>query len=84
MVVTPTPCAFPPVTAPTGLLIGFPQVYVVPAGTIFPLPSAGVTENALPEQIAADVRLVINGFGFTVTVIVNVSPVQLPATGVTV
>ena len=44
---------------------------------------AGVTVKVAPLQIN-DVIAVIAGFGFTVTVTVNVEPGQLPAVGVTV
>ena len=56
----------------------------MPVGTIFPFPSAGVTENASPEHIVA-VVFSISGVGFTVTVTLNVPPEQDPATiGVTI
>ena len=58
----------------------------MPLGTIFPLPLAGVTEKAVPEQM---VRVVLKtaGFGLTTTVMVKVLPTQLPVSpevGVTV
>ena len=43
----------------------------------------GVTEKALPLQLVAAMA-VIAGTGLTVTITVNVGPVQLPAVGVTV
>jgi len=57
----------------------------VPAGTIPLVMLAGVTVNADSLQ-TVDVIAVIAGFGFTVTVTVNVGPVQVPAgdVGVTV
>ena len=58
-------------------------MYVVPAGTIFPPPSVGVTVKAPPLQIVA-VWLVTDGCGLTVTVTVKLLPVQLPDVGVTV
>lgn len=70
--------------APIGLLMGVPQVYVVPTGTLFPPLFAGVTVKDVPEQIADGVTFAIDGFGFTVTVIVKVFPEQLPEVGVTV
>jgi hypothetical protein len=79
----PVACALPPVTAPAGLLTGFVHVYVVPAGTVLPLPSVGVTVKAVPLHMIA-VWLVIDGFGLTVTVTVNVLPAQVPDVGVTV
>ena len=55
---------------------------MVPAGTISE-PSVGVTENAVPEQVTANVSAIV-GIGFTVTVTSNDAPVQpSPETGVT-
>jgi hypothetical protein len=53
---------------------------------MFPLPLAGVTEKAVPEQM---VRVVLKtvGLGVTTTVMVKVLPTQLPVSpevGVTV
>ena len=76
----------PPVIAPTGLLIGVVHVYVVPLGTIFPLPFVGVTVKAIPEQMVGVVPKT-KGLGFTTTVMVNVLPTQFPVSpevGVTV
>lgn len=56
---------------------------MVPAGTTPLVTFAGVAVNASPLQIVA-VITVIEGFGLTVTVTVNVGPVQLPDVGVTV
>ena len=84
MVLCPIAWALPPVTAPKGLLIGFPQVYVVPAGTIFPLPLVGVTVKVAPEQMGGGISLVMLDLGFTVTVIVKVAPGHPPEVGVTV
>jgi hypothetical protein len=67
----------PPVTA------GANHVYVVPAGTLPFTPLTGVTVNATPLQVAA-VIFVTAGLGFTVTVTVNVEPVQVAVAGVTV
>jgi hypothetical protein len=66
------------------LLTGLLQVYVVPIGTIFPLPFVGVTVNVAPEQIAEGVTSAITGFGLTVIVTVNVLPEHVPEIGVTV
>ena len=79
----PLPLA-PPVTPP--VTTGAVQVYVVLVGTILPLPFAGVKLNPVPLQLLA-VCALIDGLGFTVTVIVNVLPTQLPCApdiGVTV
>lgn len=80
----PDAWALPPVIAPKGLLTGLFQVYVVPAGIIFPLPFAGDTVNDVPEQIAGGDISATKGFGFTVTVMVNIGPGQEPESGVTV
>ena len=68
------------------MLIGVVHVYVVPLGTIFPLPLVGATEKAVPEQM---VRVVLKtvGFGLTTTVMVKLFPTQFPESpevGVTV
>jgi hypothetical protein len=55
----------------------------VPAGTVPLVPFAGVMLNPVPLQMD-DVIAEIAGIGFTVTVIVNALPVQVPETGVTV
>jgi hypothetical protein len=69
-----TPPVIPPVT------FGNDQVYVVPSGIISePL---GVNENELTLQMGAATLFAIVAFGFTVTLIVNVPPVQLPDKGV--
>jgi hypothetical protein len=73
----PAPPVIPPVTT------GATHVYVVPAGTIPFVTLTGVDVNAVPLQVAAFIAL-IAGVGSTVTVTVNVAPVQLPAAGVTV
>ena len=49
-----------------------------------PLPFVGVTVNESPLQIAAGILACIEGLGFTVTVIVKITPSQLPDLGVTV
>ena len=72
-----TPPVIPPVT------VGALQVYVVPAGTTPFVPSTGVAVNEMPLHTAA-VIAVIEGFGLTVTVTVNVLPAQPPDVGVTV
>ena len=62
------------------------QMYVVPVGTILPLPSCGVTRKLVLEQVMV-VMSAITGVGLTVTVRVNGSPMQLPVSpevGVTV
>ena len=71
------PPVIPPVTE------GADQVYVVFAGTRPLVTSTGVSVNVPPLQIVV-LMLVTAGIGLTVTVIVNVAPVQLPETGVTV
>ena len=87
ILVCPVACALPPVIAPTGLLTGAVQVYVVPAGTIVAgALFKGVTVNVLSPHIVA-VCAGITGVGSTVTVTVNGVPGQLPAApevGVTV
>ena len=77
----------PPVTLP--VTTGAAQVYVVFKGTIvytFGFPLVKTVEKVSKLHIAA-VWFGISGFGFTVTVIVNVAPTQFPAipeVGVTV
>src|SRR5450756_1817037 len=71
------PPVIPPVTAGDG------QVYVVDAGTIPLVPSAGDDVKLLPLHIVAFI-LEMAGFGSTVTVTVKVAPVQVPDFGVTV
>ena len=72
-----TPPVNPPVTA------GADQLYNVPEGTIPFIPSVGVTVNVTPLQVTP-VIAAIDTLGFTVTVTVNVAPVQLPDNGVTI
>ena len=62
---------------------GADHVYVVPDGTMFPEPLAGATVNVEPEHIVA-VCVAILGIGSTVTVNVNVAPLQAPDIGVKV
>jgi hypothetical protein len=62
---------------------GADHEYVVPVGTIFPLPFVGATLNAAPEQMAAVCAETV-GVGLTVTVTVNVAPEHEPEIGVTV
>ena len=66
--------------------VGADQLYVVPLGTIFPPLLEGVTVNVPPEQIVAVCEVVIEGFGFTVTVTVKFEPGHGPVgeVGVTV
>ncbi len=66
------------------VLVLMVQVYVVPLGTIVPLPWVGVTEKAVSEQIAVGVIFPITGFGFTLITTVKALPEQLLKTGVTV
>ena len=77
--------AAPPVIPP--VTTGADHVYVVPVGTILPVtPLTGLTVNTLSLQDEV-VCVLTNGFGFTVTVIVNVDPTQFPVSpevGVTV
>jgi hypothetical protein len=79
----PLPAAPPVKPTPAGA----PHAYVVPAGTMVTGGAlTGVTVKVPPLQIVA-VWLGITGFGFMVTVTVNVAPTQLPAApdvGVTV
>jgi hypothetical protein len=68
------------------VLLAIVQVYVVPDGTISPLPFVGDWLNRVPEH---DVLVVfelfaILGFGFTVTATVKVEPIHKPDCGVTV
>ena len=49
---------------------------------MLPEPLLGVTENEVPLQIVG-VCAVTNGFGSTVTVVVNVEPIHVPDVGVT-
>ena len=79
-IVAPLPVV-PPVIPPVTL--GALQLYVVPAGTIPLLPLVGVALNKTPLQPTAVIAL-ITALGLTVTVTVNVAPVQLPDNGVTV
>ena len=71
------PPVMPPVTTGAG------QLYVVPAGTIPFVPFTGVVVNVDPLHTFTVMGL-IAGVGFTVTVTVNVLPVQVPEVGVTV
>ena len=71
----------PPVILP--VTPGALHVYVVPAGTIPFVPFTGVTLKNTPLHDTPVIALIV-AFAFTVTVTVNVAPVQLPDTGVTV
>jgi hypothetical protein len=62
---------------------GADHEYVVPVGTMLPLPFVGATLNAAPEQIAAVCAATV-GVGLTVTVTKNVAPEHEPEIGVTV
>ena len=73
--------ACPPVTPP--VTDGADQVYKVPAGTIPLIPFVGVTVKLIPLQVIA-VIAVTDAVEFTVTVTVNIAPVQLPDNGVTI
>jgi len=80
VILVPVP-AIPPVTPP--VTTAAPHEYVVPAGTTPLVIFIGVEVNVPPLHIVA-VMSVTEGIGLTVTVTVNVAPVQLPAVGVTV
>ncbi len=71
----------PPVIPP--VIVGVDQLYKVPAGTMPFVPFVGVAVKSTPLQ-ATVVMAVITAAGFTFTVTVNVAPVQLPDTGVTI
>ena len=70
------PPVIPPVT------VGVDQLYNVPAGTMPLVPFVGVTAKNTPLHTTV-VIAVITAAGFTFTVTVNIAPVQLPETGVT-
>lgn len=63
VIVLPEPAA-PPVIPP--VTEGAVQVYVVPAGMVFPPPFAGVTEKPVPLQVVT-AWFVIVATGFIVT-----------------
>ncbi len=71
------PPVIPPVT------VGADQLYKVPSGTIPLVLLAGLTVNNTPLQLTV-VIAVITAVGLMVTVTVNVAPVQLPDSGVTI
>ena len=73
----PLPLVMPPVTD------GALQLYNVPAGTIPFTPLIGVILKNTPLQVVPVIAL-ITADGFTVMVIANAAPVQLPDNGVTV
>ena len=76
--------AFVPVDVPViPTTDGADHEYNVPTGTVLPPPFDGVTLNVPPEHIVAVCDWIV-ATGFTVTVTVNVAPVQLPDKGVTV
>ena len=56
---------------------------MVPAGTIPSVPFAGEALNVTPLQTVREIEL-IAGFGLIETVRLNIAPLQLPETGVTV
>jgi hypothetical protein len=67
------------------LVVGRDQEYVVPTGTIFPLPFDGDTVNGVPEQTSVVCVVVMLGIGFTITVTGKLTPGQTPdKLGVTV
>ena len=75
--------SFEPASVPViPVTLGADHEYVVPDGTLS-VPSTGVTVNISPEQITS-VVFAMFGTGSTVTVTVNVLPVHVPETGVTV
>ena len=47
----------PPDTPP--VTVGKPQLYVVPTGAIPFIPSTGVTENEMPEQVVVVIELIL-------------------------
>ena len=69
----------PPVIAPEGKLVGVSQEYIVPDGIV---PSVGVIEIPEPVQISWSISS-IKGVGFTVIIILLVSPSQSIVEGVT-
>ena len=73
--------ANPPVIPP--VTVGADHVYVVVPGTIPLTPFVGAAVK-LPALHIVEIILVIAGFGSTVTITVNVVPVQPPDFGVTV
>ena len=78
------PCAVVTSDCPvTFAFVATVQVYVVPVGTMFPDPFVGATVNAVELQIVG-VCAATNGFGSTVTVVVNDEPTHEPDVGVTV
>ena len=78
-----TVCVDPPVTAPTGLLIGIGHVYVVLFGTIPLVPFIGETVNKSSLQMVTG-GVVIFGLGLIVITAVKLGPVHVPAIGVMV
>ena len=80
IVFTPLVCEAPPVKP---LPVGTDHVYKVPKGTIPLVVLTGVTLNSIPLQ-ALVLIAVITAVELTVTVTVNVTPVQLPDNGVTI
>src|SRR5882757_184698 len=62
--------------------VGADHVYNVPAGMIPSAPCVGVTVKATPLQVVVVSALIV-ALGSTVTITVNVVPVQFPEVGVT-
>ena len=62
---------------------GADHVYKVPEGITPFTPSVGVTVNETPLQVTVDIGVTVAN-GLTVTVTVNVAPIQLPDSGVTI
>ncbi len=79
MILEPLPAA-PPVMLP--VTEGMGQLYVVPIGTMPLVPFTGEEVKAVALQ-TVEVILVTDGVGFTVTVSVNIVPLQEPEIGVT-
>ena len=79
MFVSPLPAAVPVIPATDGAA----QLKVIPAGTMPSVPLTGLTVKVAALQMVA-VWPLTSGTGLTVTVTVNVLPVQLPDNGVTV
>ena len=71
------PPVIPPVTP------GALQLYVVPAGITPLVTFTGVTLKNTPLHVVVLIAVIL-AYGLILTVTVNVAPVQLPDTGVTV
>ena len=79
MFAAPLPAAVPVIPA----TVGAAQLKVVPVGTMPSVPFTGLIVKVAALQMVA-VWPLTSGTGSTVTVTVNVLPVQLPDNGVTV